>query len=55
MKNAAEAENVLLGVYRNMVTDAMYGYNMSILFNLATDIAQVVGISNENFRIIPTN
>ncbi|MDY4249441.1 RagB/SusD family nutrient uptake outer membrane protein [Bacteroides pyogenes] len=55
MKNAAEAENVLLGVYRNMVTDAMYGYNMSILFNLATDIAQVEGSTNENFRIIPTN
>lgn len=55
MRNAAEAENVLLGVYRNMVTDAMYGYNMSILFNLATDIAQVEGSSNENFRIVPTN
>ncbi len=55
MRNAAEAETVLLGVYRNMVTDAMYGYNLSILFNLATDIAQVEGSTNENFRIVPTN
>lgn len=55
MNNAAEAENVLLGVYRNMVTDAMYGYQLSILFSMGTDIAQVEGSTNENFRIIPTN
>ncbi|WP_353132074.1 RagB/SusD family nutrient uptake outer membrane protein [Pseudopedobacter sp.] len=55
MLNAAEAENVLLGVYRNMVSDAMYGYHLSILFTLGTDIAQVEGSTNENFRIIPTN
>ncbi len=55
MLNAAEAENVLLGVYRNMVTDAMYGYHLSILFTLGTDLAQVEGSTNENFRIIPTN
>ncbi|TCC88305.1 RagB/SusD family nutrient uptake outer membrane protein [Pedobacter hiemivivus] len=55
MTNAAEAENVLLGVYRNMVTDDMYGFNLSILFTMGTDIAQVEGSTNENFRIIPTN
>ncbi|MFD1629690.1 RagB/SusD family nutrient uptake outer membrane protein [Pseudopedobacter beijingensis] len=55
MLNAAEAENVLLGVYRNMVADEVYGYNLSILFTLGTDIAQVEGSTNENFRIIPTN
>ncbi|MBD8387247.1 RagB/SusD family nutrient uptake outer membrane protein [Dysgonomonas sp. BGC7] len=55
MVNAAEAEIVLLGVYRNMVTDAMYGYHMSILFTMGTDISQVEGSTNENFRIIPTN
>lgn len=55
MLNAAEAENVLLGVYRNMVSEAMYGYHLSILFTLGTDIAQVEGSTNENFRIIPTN
>lgn len=55
MMNAAEAEVVLLGVYRNMVTDAMYGYHLSILFNIATDIAQVEGSNNNGFRAIPTN
>lgn len=55
LKNASEAENVLLGVYRNMVTDDMYGYYLSILFNLGTDMEQVEGSTNENFRVIPTN
>lgn len=55
MKNALEAETVLLGVYRNLVTDALYGFNMSILLNLATDCEQVEGSNNENFRIVPTN
>ncbi|SMC94107.1 RagB/SusD family nutrient uptake outer membrane protein [Pedobacter nyackensis] len=55
MNNAAEAENVLLGVYRNLVTDDMYGFNLSILFTMGTDISQVEGSTNENFRIIPTN
>lgn len=55
MLNAKQAETVLLGVYRNMVDEEMYGYHMSILFTLGTDIAQVEGSTNENFRIIPTN
>lgn len=55
MTNAAEAQNVLLGVYRNMVVNEAYGYHLSILFTLGTDIAQVEGSTNENFRIIPTN
>lgn len=55
MLDAKQAETVLLGVYRNMVNDEMYGYYMSILYTLGTDIAQVEGNSNENFRIIPTN
>jgi len=55
MQNAAEAQNVLLGVYRNMVTDELYGHHLSILFTMGTDISQVEGSTNENFRIIPTN
>ena len=45
----------MLGVYRTNTLDAMYGYYLSILFNLGTDISQVEGSGNENFRIIPTN
>ena len=55
MNNADEAKDVLLGVYRTTIEDAMYGYHLSILFNLGTDISQVEGSGNENFRIIPTN
>lgn len=55
MNDAAEAKTVLLGVYQNMVDNAAYGYHLSILFTMGTDISQVEGNSNENFRIIPTN
>ncbi|MEG0455236.1 MAG: RagB/SusD family nutrient uptake outer membrane protein, partial [Bacteroides sp.] len=55
MLNAAEAEVVLLGVYRNMVTDAMYGYHLSILFDMGTDVSQVEGSNNNGFRAVPTN
>ena len=41
MNNAEEAKDVLLGVYRTNTLDAMYGYYLSILFNLGTDISQV--------------
>ena len=55
LNNANEAETVLLGVFRTMIADAAYGWNLSILFNLGTDISQVEGSTSENFRIIPTN
>lgn len=55
MNNAAEAEIVLLGVYRDMVSDAMYGYNLSLLFNITTDIAQCEGNNANSFREIPAN
>lgn len=55
LENASEAENVLLGVYSGTNGDPMYGWCLSILFNLGTDMEQVEGSTNENFRIIPTN
>ena len=55
MRDASEAEIVLLGVYRNMVTDGLYGYNLSLLFNISTDIAQCEGSAYTSFREIPTN
>lgn len=55
MNNASEAEIVLLGVYRNLVTDGLYGYNLSLLFNITTDIAQCEGANASSFREVPAN
>ena len=38
MNNASEANNVLLGVYRNMVADNLYGMNLSCIFDLTNDL-----------------
>ncbi len=55
MLNAKEAKVTLLGVYRPLVSNDLYAYNLSVLFNLSTDIAQCEGSSTVGFREIPTN
>ena len=55
MKNAAEAENVLLGVYENLTNKHMYGYHLSLYFPLGTDQAKVSGVALDGFRDIPSN
>lgn len=55
MKNAKEAENVLLGVYRNMVKDGIYGFHLSMYFTIPSDIAKVQGNSTDGLRLIPSN
>ena len=55
MNDAKEAQDVLLGVYRSTVEDAMYSYHLSIYFSMGTDISQVEGSTTENFHILPTN
>ncbi|MBQ8500861.1 MAG: RagB/SusD family nutrient uptake outer membrane protein [Bacteroides sp.] len=55
MNNAEEAENVLLGVYRNMVQDGIYGFHLSLYFTLPSDIAKVEGSSTDGLRLIPSN
>lgn len=55
MNNASEAQNVLLGVYRDMVQNSMYGYHLSLLFTLPSDIAKCEGSSTNGFRLIPAN
>lgn len=55
MKNAVEAENVLLGVYENLTNEHMYGYHLSLYFPLGTDQAKVSGVSTDGFRDIPSN
>ncbi len=55
LKDADEAQNVLLGVYRTNVQESLYGRHLSILLNVGTDMEQIEGSNTENWRIIPTN
>lgn len=55
MRDASEAETVLLGVYENMTETPMYGYQLSLLFTLGTDQARVQGTSIDAFRDVPSN
>lgn len=56
MKNADQAEQVLLGVYQPMTLQQLYGYHLSILFPLGTDLAQIDGGGVISYpREIPTN
>ena len=55
MKDAAEAQNVLLGIYRNMIDEGMYKYNLSVLFTLPTDIAKCQGSNTDGLRLVPAN
>lgn len=55
MNNADEANNVLLGVYRNMMKNDLYAYHLSMYFTLPTDQAKVEGNSLANFRNVPSN
>lgn len=55
VNNAAEAQNVLLGIYRYMETEGIYSFNLSLKFTISSDIAQCEGNGNTSFRTIPTN
>ena len=55
MNNATEAKNVLLGVYRDMVSDNMYALNLSIYFDITNDLAQCEGNTTNSFRDYPAN
>lgn len=55
INNPSEAETVLRGIYRDMNSDAMYGYHLSLYFTLPTDQAKVEGSVISNFRNVPSN
>lgn len=55
IKDAAEANTVLLGIYKNMTYDEMYGYYLSIYFTLPSDIAKITGNELTNWRNVPCN
>ena len=55
MRNAKEAETVLMGVYSQMTDEGLYRYHLSLLFTLPTDIAKCEGSSTNGFRQVPAN
>lgn len=55
MNNANEANNVLLGVYRDMVSDNMYAMNLSFYFDITNDLAQCEGNTTNGPREFPAN
>lgn len=55
MNSASQANTVLLGVYRNLVNDAMYGYHLSLYFTLPSDIARVEGNTTNGYRAVASN
>lgn len=55
MNTPDEATSVLYGVYRNMVTDGIYGYHLSMLFATGEDCTSCEGATTNNFRAIPAN
>ena len=55
MRNASEAQYVLLGVYRDMIQSNLYGYNLSCLLPIPTDLAKCEGNTTNGFRQVPAN
>ncbi len=50
LKNADEAETLLLGIYQAMCSDGIYKFHLSMLLTLPTDEAKVEGSSLVGFR-----
>ncbi len=55
MNNTSEANTVLMGVYRDMVVDGMYGFHLSLFFTLPSDVADVEGSGLGNWRAVANN
>ena len=55
LKDAAQVESVLYGIYQTTTNRGMYGYNLSFFFDMGNDCSQVEGNETPNWRILPTN
>lgn len=55
VNNAEEAETVLMGIYKDLASEHLYSYHLSLLFTISSDIAQCEGSATTSFREIPTN
>ena len=47
VNNAAEAETVLMGIYKDLSNEYLYSYHLSLLFTISSDIAQCEGNSDD--------
>lgn len=50
VKNAAQAESVLLGVYSKLGVDGVYGMNLSMIFDIPNDQAKAEGTTTVGTR-----
>ena len=55
IKDAQSARNVLFGLYRNLGNQELYGFRLSLIYDLPTDIAKVNGTTMDNNRDICNN
>lgn len=55
VKNTAEANNVLMGIYSDLCDEGMYRYNLSLLLDIPNDMAKGEGSTTNAFRIVPAN
>ena len=55
IKNADEANNVLMGIYADLCDEGMYRYNLSMLLQMPTDMEKCEGSTTDNYRIVPAN
>jgi hypothetical protein len=55
MQNADQSEIVLLGCYRSLMKDELYGWNLSLLIPNGTDLLQVGLAKSSNYREVPNN
>lgn len=54
IRDASEAEDVLLGIYSRLSDDGTYAQNLSMMFDITSDEAQAEGNSNAGDRAIPS-
>lgn len=55
MKDAAQAESVLLGVYSKLGHDGVYGMNLSMIFEIPNDQAKAEGTTTVGTRLQASN
>ena len=55
VKNAQQAESVLLGVYKGLGVDGVYGHNLSMILDMPNDLSKAEGTSTVGLRLQASN